>query len=122
MAISKTSEIILGRVENIDSSHFNCCLSFSKASDLVNGINVRLSNMAGGYPFSFEGVTCVIVRRFICAVSFRILLTNIYLYRRKCTDRQVALQPNALLRTNTRDSSVVTSQHFAYSGCYLLYG
>ena len=57
MAISKTSEIILGRVENIDSSHFNCCLSFSKASDLVNGINVRLSNMAGGYPFSFEGVT-----------------------------------------------------------------
>ena len=57
MATSKTSEIILGRVEYIDSSHFNCCLSFSKASDLVNGINVRLSNMAGGYPFSFEGVT-----------------------------------------------------------------
>ena len=57
MAISKTSEIILGRVENIDSSHFNCCLSFSKASDLVNGINVRLSNMAGGYPFSFGDIT-----------------------------------------------------------------
>ena len=56
MAISKTSEIILGRVENIKSSHFNC-LSFSKASDLGNGINVRLSNMAGGYPFSFGGVT-----------------------------------------------------------------
>lgn len=56
MATSKTLEIILGRVENIDSSHFNC-LSFAKASDLVNGINVRLSNMAGGYPFSFGGVT-----------------------------------------------------------------
>ena len=56
MATSKTSEIILGRVENINASHFNC-LSFDKASDMVNGINVRLSNMAGGYPFPFGGVT-----------------------------------------------------------------
>lgn len=51
-----TFEIILGRVEHINASHFNC-LSFAKASDMVNGINVRLSNMVGGYPFSFEGVT-----------------------------------------------------------------
>ena len=51
-----TFEIILGRVEHINASHFNC-LSFSKASDIVNGINVRLSNMASGYPFSFGGVT-----------------------------------------------------------------
>lgn len=56
MATSKTSEIILGRVEHINASHFNC-LSFTKSSDLVNGTNVRLSNMAGGYPFSFGGVT-----------------------------------------------------------------
>lgn len=56
MATSKTSEIILGRVEYINASHFNC-LSFAKASDMVNGINVRLSNMAGGYPFSFGGIT-----------------------------------------------------------------
>ena len=56
MATSKTSEIILGRVENINASHFNC-LSFAKASDMVNGINVRLSYMAGGYPFPFGGVT-----------------------------------------------------------------
>jgi predicted NAD-dependent protein-ADP-ribosyltransferase YbiA (DUF1768 family) len=56
MATSKTSEIILGRVEYINASHFNC-LSFAKASDMVNGINVRLSNMAGGYPFPFGGVT-----------------------------------------------------------------
>ena len=53
---TETFEIILGRVEHINASHFNC-LSFSKASDIVNGINVRLSNMAGGYPFSFGGVT-----------------------------------------------------------------
>lgn len=51
-----TFEIILGRVEHINASHFNC-LSFSKASDIVNGINVRLTNMAGGYPFSFGGAT-----------------------------------------------------------------
>ena len=51
-----TFEIILGRVEHINASHFNC-LSFAKASDMVNGINVRLSNMAGGYPFPFGGVT-----------------------------------------------------------------
>lgn len=112
-----TFEIILGRVEHINASHFNC-LSFAKASDMVNGINVRLSNMAGGYPFSFGDILGVIVRRFICAVSFRTHLTNIGLYRRKCTDRQAALQPNALSRTNTRDSSVVTSRHFAYSGCF----
>ena len=53
---TETFEIILGRVEHINASHFNC-LSFAKASDLVNGINVRLSNMAGGYPFSFGGAT-----------------------------------------------------------------
>lgn len=53
---AETFEIILGRVEHINASHFNC-LSFAKASDMVNGINLRLSNMAGGYPFSFEGAT-----------------------------------------------------------------
>lgn len=51
-----TFEIFLGRVEHINASHFNC-LSFAKASDMANGINVRLSNMAGGYPFSFGGAT-----------------------------------------------------------------
>ena len=53
---TETFEIILGRVEHINASYFNC-LSFAKASNMVNGINVRLSNMAGGYPFSFGGVT-----------------------------------------------------------------
>lgn len=53
---TETFEIILGRVEHINASHFNC-LSFAKASNMVNGINVRLSNMAGGYPFSFGGIT-----------------------------------------------------------------
>lgn len=53
---ANTFEIILGRVEHINASHFNC-LSFSKASDIVNGINVRLTNMAGGYPFDFAGTT-----------------------------------------------------------------
>ena len=53
---TETFEIILGRVEHMNASYFNC-LSFAKASNMVNGINVRLSNMASGYPFSFNGVT-----------------------------------------------------------------
>lgn len=114
---TETFEIILGRVEHIDASHFNC-LSFAKASDMVNGINVRLSNMAGGYPFSFGGVTWHDSETLYLCGEFRTHLTNIGLYRRKCTDRQAALLPNALSRTNTRDSSVVTSRHFAYSGCF----
>ena len=34
---AETFEIILGRVEHINASHFDC-LSFAKASDMVNGI------------------------------------------------------------------------------------
>lgn len=51
-----TFEFILDRVEYINASHFNC-LSFTKPSDMMNGIYVRLTNMAGGYPFSFGGIT-----------------------------------------------------------------
>ena len=53
---SDTFEIILGRVEHIDASHFNC-LPFSKVSDTVNGIDLHLTNMASGYPFDIEGQT-----------------------------------------------------------------
>ena len=31
--------------------------SFKQVSDIVNGINLRLSNMAGGFPFEFNGTT-----------------------------------------------------------------
>ena len=31
--------------------------SFKKVSDIVNNINLRLSNMAGGFPFEFNGNT-----------------------------------------------------------------
>ena len=31
--------------------------SFKKVDDIVNGINLRLSNMAGGFPFAFNGTT-----------------------------------------------------------------
>ena len=30
--------------------------SFKKVSDIVNNINLRLSNMAGGFPFEFDGL------------------------------------------------------------------
>ena len=46
----------LGRVEKYDATQVRC-VSFSKASDIVDGVNVRLTNMAGGYPFVFNGVT-----------------------------------------------------------------
>lgn len=31
--------------------------SFKKVDDIVNGVNLRLSNMAGGFPFEFNGTT-----------------------------------------------------------------
>ena len=42
---TETFEIILGSLEHINASPFNC-LSFAMAS-----------NMASGYPFSFDGAT-----------------------------------------------------------------
>ena len=44
----------LGRVERYDATQVHC-ISFSKASDIVDGINVRFTNMAKGYPFQFRG-------------------------------------------------------------------
>ena len=46
----------LGRVEHYDATQVRC-ISFSKATDMADGINVRLTNMAKGYPFAFGGVT-----------------------------------------------------------------
>ena len=55
---SKLNTLInsLGRVEKYDATQVHCC-SFAKASDIADGIKVRFSNMAGGYPFSFLGIT-----------------------------------------------------------------
>lgn len=46
----------LGRVEKYDATQVRCC-SFAKASDVVDGMNIRLTNMASGYPFDFSGIT-----------------------------------------------------------------
>lgn len=46
----------LGRVERYDATQIHCC-SFAKASDIADGVDVRLTNMAGGYPFEFGGAT-----------------------------------------------------------------
>ena len=46
----------LGRVEHYDATQVRC-ISFAKTTDTVGGINVRLTNMAKGYPFAFGGVT-----------------------------------------------------------------
>lgn len=46
----------LGRVEKYDATQVRCC-SFAKACDVVDGMNIRLTNMAGGHPFDFIGTT-----------------------------------------------------------------
>lgn len=46
----------LGRVEHYDATQVRC-VSFSKATDMADGINVRLTNMAKGYPFAFGDIT-----------------------------------------------------------------
>lgn len=45
--------IILGQVENIKAA--SNVWSFKKVDDIVNGIKLRLTNMASGYPFEFAG-------------------------------------------------------------------
>ena len=52
---NKMKEIILGREESFAGSPQ--VWSFCKASDIVNNINLRLGNMAGGFPFKFKGHT-----------------------------------------------------------------
>ena len=42
----------LGRVEHYDATQVRCC-SFAKASDIADGVDVRLTNMAGGYPIDY---------------------------------------------------------------------
>lgn len=45
--------IVLGREEAYKAS--SRVWSFINKDDIVNGINLRLSNMAGGFPFEFNG-------------------------------------------------------------------
>lgn len=54
---SSVSELIasLGREERLVASEQRVWC-FKKVSDIVEGVEMRLSNMAGGYPFEFGGV------------------------------------------------------------------
>lgn len=47
--------IILGQEETYIAN--SNVWSFKKVEDIVHGINLRLTNMAGGYPFEFNGLT-----------------------------------------------------------------
>ena len=47
--------IILGQ-EEVYTANSNVW-SFKRVRDIINGINLRLSNMAGGFPFEFSGTT-----------------------------------------------------------------
>ena len=54
---SSVSELVvsLGREERLVASELPVWC-FKKVTDIVEGIEMRLSNMAGGYPFEFAGV------------------------------------------------------------------
>ena len=54
---SSVSELVaaLGREERIVASEAPVWC-FKKVTDIVEGVELRLSNMAGGYPFVFAGV------------------------------------------------------------------
>ena len=101
---TETFEIILGRLEHINASPFNC-LSFAMAS-----------NMASGYPFSFDGATWHDSETLYLCGEFSDASDKHLSVQKEMRGRQVALLPNALSRTNTRDSFVVISLHSAYSG------
>lgn len=120
---SKLNTLInsLGRVEKYDATQVHCC-SFAKASDIADGIKVRFSNMAGGYPFSFLGITWKDSETLYLCGEFLMLLTSICLYKRICNVRQVALLPNVLSRKETIISSVKILPISAYNGCSTLYG
>ena len=49
-----TTSIVLGREEVYPAT--SKVWSFHKVDDIVGGINVKLSNMAGGFPFTLDGV------------------------------------------------------------------
>lgn len=55
MEMAENSGILLGREESYGAS--SCIWSFKYADDIVNGINLRLSNMVGGFPFECCGRT-----------------------------------------------------------------
>lgn len=54
---SSVSELVasLGREERLVASELPVWC-YKKVTDIVEGIELRLSNMAGGYPFEFIGV------------------------------------------------------------------
>lgn len=46
-------DIILGQLETYQAS--SAVWSFKRVDDIVNGVNLKLSNMVGGFPFEYAG-------------------------------------------------------------------
>lgn len=51
----KEEDIILERIERYKAS--SKVWSFKRVDDIVHGVNLKLSNMVGGFPFKFAGRT-----------------------------------------------------------------
>lgn len=50
----KKEDIILGQLETYQAS--SAVWSFKRVDDFVNGVNLKLSNMVGGFPFEYAGI------------------------------------------------------------------
>lgn len=75
----KKENIILGQVETYKAS--SKVWSFKRVDDIVNGINLKLSNMVGGFPFEYAGKYGKTVNVCICVENFLIIQKNTGMYR-----------------------------------------
>ena len=105
----------LGEEEAYDPS-VDKVFPFKLVGDPIDGIEVRYSNMAGGFPFEFEGRTWKNSEELYLLGEFS-----------TGTDRDLEIQNDILSATLQNDSrkrsiklkSAKTSQSFASSGCCL---
>lgn len=49
----ENEDIILGQIETYKAS--SMVWSFKRVDDIVHGINLKLSNMVGSFPFEYAG-------------------------------------------------------------------
>ena len=105
----------LGRVERYDATQIRCC-SFAKASDIADGVDVRLTNMAGGYPFEFGGATWRDSETLYLCGEFSDSPEK-HLAIQEEMHRQAAMPASDSSRQSTRATCVRTSPTSAFSGC-----
>ena len=115
-----SENIVLGREEVYKA--FSRVWSFKQVDDIVNGMELRLTNMAGGFPFEF-GVHCGLTANgSTCAESFPIIPKNTSMFRKSCAVLKAVMSPNASLRQSIGSKCAATSRNSGCSGCSSVYG